>query len=87
MDEMCANEIEIHIIIIEIHLDTTLIAPHLAYSTRLPVGGDCPIEELLLRILAVANDKYLPHMEVVNLFTIMAEHVLVQTFDEFLTLM
>jgi len=48
MDEMCPNEIEIHVIIIEIHLDTTLIAEHFAYSTSLLVGGDCSIEELLL---------------------------------------
>jgi len=48
MDEMRPNEIEIHIIIIEIHLDTALIGQHFAYSTRLLVGGGSSIEEILL---------------------------------------
>jgi hypothetical protein len=77
MHEMCSYEIEILVVIIEMHLDATFIAEHFSNTTWLLVCSDSSIKELKLSVLAISDNEYLPHVEAVNLIAVVTLHVLV----------
>ena len=84
---MAACKVEIHVSIVEVDLDASLVAKHLAYSASLSVGTDFAIDELDVLLLCVSDDKHLPHMRIIEFLKVVRFHESIQSLNKLLTLL